>query len=54
MGRDIRVHLFDDVSVAPSLQRIVVRILNAVSGMQFCANLVSILPDAATEKTLKV
>jgi len=54
VGRDIRMHLFDDVSVAPPLQGIVVRILNVVSGMQFCANLLSILPDAVAVKTVKV
>ena len=54
MGRDIRMHLFDDVNVAPPLQGIVICILNVVSGMQFCANLVPILPDAVTVKTVKV
>ena len=53
-GHDIRMHLFDDVSMAPSLQGVVVRILNAVSSMQFCANLVPILPNAATMKTAKI
>ena len=52
-GHDIRMHLFDDVSVALPLQGIVARILNAVSGTQFCVNLVPILPDAATIKTTK-
>ena len=47
------MHLFDDVSVAPPLQGIVVGILNAVTGMEFCANLVPIFPDAATVKTVK-
>ena len=54
VGHDIRIYLFDDVSVAPPLQEIFVRILNAVSGTQFCANLVLILPDAAAVKTVKV
>jgi len=54
VGHDIRMHLFHDVSVAPPLQGIVVRILNAVSSTQFCANLVPIFPDAATVKRLKV
>jgi len=54
VGRDIRMHLFDDVNVAPPLQGIVICILNVVSGMQFCANLVPILPDAVTVKTVKV
>jgi len=54
VGHDIRMHLFDDVSVAPPLQELFVRILNAVSGTQFCANLVLILPDAAAVKTVKV
>jgi len=48
------MHLFDDVSVVPPLQGIVDGILNAVTGMQFCANLVLIFPDAATGKTTKV
>jgi len=51
VGRDIRMHLFDDVNIAPPLQGIVVRILNVVSGMQFCANLVPILPDPVAVKT---
>ena len=46
--------MFDDVSVVPPLQGIVVRILNTVSRMRFCANLVPILPDAAAVKTANV
>jgi len=53
-GYDIGMHLFDDVSVVPPLQGIVVRILNTVSRMRFCANLVPILPDAAAVKTANV
>ena len=54
VGHDIRMHLFDDVVVAQPLQTMVVRILNAVSGPQFCANLVPILPEAAAVKIVKV
>jgi len=54
VGYDIGMHLFDNVSIAPPLQGIVVRILDAVSSMQFCANLVPTLPDAAAVKTVKV
>jgi len=54
VGHDIRMHLFNDVVVAQPLQTMVVRILNAVSGTQFCANLVPTLPEAAALKTVKV
>ena len=54
VGLDIRMPLFDNVSVAQSLQGTVVRILEAVSSTQFRANLVPILQDAATIKTVKV
>ena len=49
-GRDIRMHLFDDFSVAAPLQGIVVGIRNVVPGIQLYVNLVPIFQDAATVK----